>query len=80
MHRSLRNRIARLEDVTRPSAAQAMWTIPIDIVEWVGADDRGFGRVVGHVPARLIEPGEPFDYRRGIEELVRAMGYDDAQL
>jgi hypothetical protein len=78
MNNNLKHRMERLEATHRPPAA--MWTIPIDVVEWRGDDAGGFGRVVGHIPARPIEPGEPFDYRKGIEELVRAMGYDDAQL
>ena len=75
MQASLKNRIKRLEDANRPP--EPAWTIPIIVREW-GGDGGVFGRVIGRVPARLIEPGQPFDYRTGIDELIRAMGYDDA--
>ncbi len=78
MQQSIKNRLKRLEDAARPPGP--MWTIGVDIVEWSGADDRGFGKVVGHIPPRLIEPVEPFDYRSGIAELVAAMGHDDEEL
>lgn len=71
MQASIRARLARLEAMHRPRAD--VWTIGLDIVEWRGADD-GFGRVLARIPPRRIEPGEPFDYVKSIEELVQAMG------
>lgn len=70
MQVSLKNRLARLEATQHPPAG--VWTIPIEIVE-MDMETGARGRVVGHIPARLIQPGERFDYRTEMEQFAAAM-------
>lgn len=76
MHQGIKMRIEKLEAAHQPPGPT--WTIGVDIVEWRGGDN-GFGRVLASIPARPLEPGEPFDYRRCIDELIAALdGIDDS--
>ena len=77
MQRGYRTRLERLEAAHRPPAQE--WTIGVDIVaNW--RPDGGRQRVVAHIPPRLMEPGETFDYRRTLDELLDAMASVDDSL
>lgn len=75
MHKTFRDRLARLEAAGREPGP--LWSIPIDICEMEFDSGRAVGRVVGRIPSRLIEPGQGFDYQQVITDLATAMGHED---
>lgn len=67
MQQGIKTRIEKLEAAHRPP--EPTWAIG---VEWVAGWGRPNARVVAETPARLIEPGQPFDYRQVIDDIALA--------